>query len=79
MCTKLLMILIILFALSTSGCVQQENEIILPQAQSLGQEFSTFQPPEKPMETAEIHEIVEPAGTITLRKALALLMMYLKS
>ena len=76
MCTRLLLILIILFALSTSGCEHQENEIILPQPQSLGQDFSTFQPPEKPMETAEIPEIVEPTGAITLRKALALALMH---
>ena len=76
MCTRLLLILIILFALSTSGCVQQENKIILPQPQSLGQEFSTFQPPAKPTETREAPEIVCPDGVITLRKALALALMH---
>jgi cobalt-zinc-cadmium efflux system outer membrane protein len=76
MCMRLLLILIILFALSISGCVQQENETILPQPQSLGQEFSTFQPLEKPTETIEIPEIVEPTGAITLRKALALALMH---
>jgi cobalt-zinc-cadmium efflux system outer membrane protein len=75
MYARLLLILIILFALSISGCVQQENEITMPQPQSLGQDFSTFQPPEKPMETADIPEIVEPTGAITLRKALALALM----
>ena len=76
MCTRLLLTVITLFALSISGCVQQENEIILPQSQSLGQEFGTFQPSEKPTETAEIAEILEPTGAITLRKALALALMH---
>jgi cobalt-zinc-cadmium efflux system outer membrane protein len=76
MCTRLLLILIILFALSISGCQQQENKILLPEAPSLGQDFSTFQPPEKPTETAEIAGIIEPTGAITLREALALSLMH---
>ena len=76
MCTRLLLILIILFALSISGCKQQENKILSPEAPSLGQDFSTFQPPEKPTETAEIPDIIEPTGAITLREALALSLMH---
>jgi cobalt-zinc-cadmium efflux system outer membrane protein len=56
--------------------MRQENETILPQPQSLGQEFSTFQPPEKPVETIEIPDIVEPNSVITLRDALALALMH---
>jgi len=73
---RLLLFLMMLFSLGLSGCMERGNKTTLPQPQSLGQEFSTFQPPEKPMETAEIHEIVEPAGTITLRKALALALIH---
>jgi cobalt-zinc-cadmium efflux system outer membrane protein len=76
MYTRLLLLLTVLFPLCVLGCMRQENETILPQPQSLGREFSTFQPPEKPMETIEITDIVEPNGVITLRKALALALMH---
>ncbi|MFQ5799958.1 MAG: TolC family protein, partial [Bacteroidota bacterium] len=47
-----------------------------PERRSLGQEFSTFQAPAKPMETPDVPEIAEPTGAITLRQALALALMY---
>jgi cobalt-zinc-cadmium efflux system outer membrane protein len=56
--------------------MEQGNEVALPQPQSLGQEFSTFQPPAKPMKTIEAPGIAEPTGVITLRKALALALMH---
>ncbi len=73
---KFLLFLIMLFALGTSGCTEQNNEVALPQSRSLGQEFSTFQPPAKPMEATQVSRIVEPAGVITLRSALALALMH---
>jgi outer membrane protein, heavy metal efflux system len=74
--TIFLPLLIMLFVLNLSGCMEQDNEAALPQPRSLGQEFSTFQPPAKPMEIAEPAVIAEPAGVITLRRALALALMY---
>ena len=68
---RFLPFLIMLFALGVSGCMEQNNETALPQPRLLGQEFSTFQPPAKPMETAQSPGIAEPIGVITLRKALA--------
>ncbi len=76
MCIKFLPFLVVLFAIGVSGCVEQSNEVALPQPRSLGQEFSTFQPPAKPMEIAEAPGIAEPTGVITLRKALALALMH---
>jgi len=68
--------LAVLLALGVSGCMEQGNKIALPQPRSLGQEFSTFQPPTKPMETTDAPGIAEPTGVITLRKALALALMH---
>jgi len=76
MCMRLLSFLVVLFVLSVTGCMEQNNDITLPQTQSLGQEFSTFQPPAKPMETPDVPEITEPTGPITLRQALALALMH---
>jgi cobalt-zinc-cadmium efflux system outer membrane protein len=76
MCIRFLLFLVLLFALGVSGCMEQNNEVAFPQPRSLGQEFSTFQPPAKPMETAEASGIAEPTGVITLRKALALALMH---
>ena len=76
MLIKLLPLLTMLFVLSVSGCVEQSNEVVLPQRRSLGHEFSTFQPPAKPMETIEESEIAEPTGVISLREALALALMH---
>ena len=76
MCIRFLSFLIMLFVLGVSGCMEQGNEVALPQPRSLGQEFSTFQPPAKPMETTEAPGIAEPTGVITLRKALALALMH---
>ena len=73
---KFLSFFIMLFALGVSGCMEQSNEVALPQPQSLGQEFSTFQPPAKPMETTRAPEIAEPTDVITLRQALALALMH---
>ncbi len=76
MCIRFLSFLIMLFALGVSGCMEQNNEVALPQHQSLGQEFSTFQPRRQPMETTQAPGIAEPTGVITLRKALALALMH---
>ena len=73
---RFLSFLIMLFALGVSGCMEQSNEVALPQSRSLGQEFSTFQPPIKPVETTEALGIVEPTGVITLRQALALALIH---
>ncbi|MHC4637613.1 MAG: TolC family protein [Planctomycetota bacterium] len=76
MCIRFLLFLIMLFALSVSGCMEQGNEVALPEPQSLGHQFSTFQPPARPMETEEATGIAEPTGVITLRQALALALMH---
>ncbi|MHC4630513.1 MAG: TolC family protein [Planctomycetota bacterium] len=68
--------LIVLLVLGISGCMEQSNEVAVPQRRPLGQEFSTFQPPAQPMETLDVPEIAEPAGVITLREALALALMH---
>ncbi|MFC1738762.1 TolC family protein [Planctomycetota bacterium] len=73
---RFLPFLIMLFVLGVSGCMEQDNEAALPQPRSLGQEFSTFQPPTEPMETTEVPGIAEPTGVISLRKALALALMH---
>ena len=76
MCVRFLSFLVVLFVLGVTGCVEQSNDITLPQPQSLVQEFSTFQPPAKPMETTDVPEIAEPTGPVTLRLALALALMH---
>jgi len=76
MCIRFLPFLIMLFVLGVSGCMEQGNEVTLPLPRSLGQEFSTFQPPAKPMEITEPAGIAEPTGIISLRKALALALMH---
>ncbi len=73
---RFLSFLIMFFMLGVSGCMEQSNEVALPQPRSLGQEFSTFQPPAKPMKTTEAPGFAEPTGVITLRKALALALMH---
>jgi len=65
-----------LFVLGVSGCMEQGNEVALPQPRPLGQQFCTFQPPAKPMETLDVAETAEPTGVITLREALALALMH---
>lgn len=72
---SILFLLLIMLFLSLSGCTARSNESALPQPRSLGQEFSTFQPPAKPAETIKATPINEPTGLITLRKALALALM----
>jgi len=76
MCMRFLSFLVVLHAIGISGCMEQSNEVALPQRRSLGQEYSTFQPPAEPMETLDVPEIAEPTGVITLREALALALMY---
>jgi len=76
MCMRFLSFLVVLFVLGVTGCMEQSNDVTLPQPQSLGQEFSTFQPPAKPMETPDVPEIAEPTGPVTLRQALALALMH---
>lgn len=73
---RFLPFLIMFFLLGVSGCMQQNKEVALPQRRSLGQEFSTFQPPAKPMETTNVPETANPTGVITLREALALALMH---
>jgi len=75
MCIKLLL-LVMLFALVISGCMEQSSDVTLPQRQLLGRGFSTFQPPAKPVENPDVPEISEPTGPITLRQALALALMH---
>ncbi len=45
MCMRFLAFLVMLFAFGISGCMGRSNKVVLPQPQSLEQEFSTFQPP----------------------------------
>ncbi|MHC4555393.1 MAG: TolC family protein, partial [Planctomycetota bacterium] len=73
---RFLLFLLMLLTLGVSGCMEQGNETPLPQPQSLGQEFSTFQPPAEPTETIEAPVIIQPNGVITLREALALALMH---
>ncbi|MFH1883353.1 MAG: TolC family protein [Planctomycetota bacterium] len=70
------LLLVMMFALGVPGCTEHSNEPALPERRSLGQEFSTFQPPAKPNETPDVPEIVEPIGAITLRQALALALLH---
>jgi len=76
MCMKSLSFLVVLFVLGVSGCMGPGSEAALPQPRSLGRQFSTFQPPARPMETSVVPEIAEPTGDITLRQALALALMH---
>ena len=73
---KLLSFLVVLFALGVSGCMEPVSEAALGQPRPLGRQFSTFQPPARPMETPDVQEISEPTGDITLRQALALALMH---
>ncbi len=76
MCMRFLTFLVVLFAIGVSGCMEHSDEVALPERRLLVQEFSTFQPPAKPMETPDVPEIAEPAGAITLGQALALALMH---
>lgn len=73
---KLLLFLFVLFALCLWGCMGPGSEAALPQPRPLGRQFSTFQPPARPMETPDVQEISEPTGDITLRDALTLALMH---
>jgi len=76
MFTKILGFFTVIPILVVSGCVDSASDTALPYPPSLGQEFSTFEPPEKPVETvSETYEIAEPTDVITLRDALALALM----
>ncbi|MHC4396198.1 MAG: TolC family protein [Planctomycetota bacterium] len=73
---KFLSFLVVLYTIGVSGCMKQSNEIVLPQPRSLGQQFNTFQPPAKPIETSVVPDIAAPTGVVTLRQALALALMH---
>ncbi|MBW8016037.1 MAG: TolC family protein [Planctomycetes bacterium] len=76
MCIRYLSFLLIAFlAIGVSGCLEEKNESALPQPLSLGQEFSTFQPPVKPAQVEEVTKMSEPTGVITMKDALALALM----
>ena len=73
---RILSFLVLLFAFGVSGCVDSANDAVWPAPPPLGQEFSSFQSPEKPHEAvSETYEIAEPNDIITLRQALALALM----
>jgi len=76
MCMRFLSFLVVLFALGVQGCMEHGNEVASPERRSLGQEFSTFQPPAKPKETPDIPAFARPTGVVTLRQALALTLMH---
>ena len=75
MCIRFLL-LVMLFALCVSGCMGKSDDVTLPQQPSLGREFSTFQPPAKPVGSPDVPEISEPTGPITLGQALALALLH---
>jgi cobalt-zinc-cadmium efflux system outer membrane protein len=77
MFTKILKFLTILSVITISGCMDSGADAVLPEPRPLGEDFSTFQPPKKPPTTvSDAPEIAEPDGVITLRQALALVLMY---
>jgi len=76
MCMRFSSFLVVLFALGVQGCMEHSNEVASPERRSLGQEFSTFQPPAKPKETPDIPAFARPTGVVTLRQALALTLMH---
>ena len=77
MLTKFLPFLIILLVIAVSGCMDYGNDISWSEPRSLGQDFSTFQPPKKPPTTVQYApEVAEPNGVITLRQALALALVH---
>jgi hypothetical protein len=72
---KVLSFLVVL-SISVSGCTEpSSDDVAFGQRRLLGQEFDTFEPPVKPMETADVSKIAEPTGVISLRDALALALM----
>ena len=73
---KILSFFVALFALGVLGCEEQSKKVVWPQRRGLGKQFSTFQPPAKPMETTDVYQIAEPTGAVTLREALALALMH---
>jgi cobalt-zinc-cadmium efflux system outer membrane protein len=75
MCIRYLL-LVMMFALCVSGCMGKSDDVTLPQQSSLGREFSTFQPPAKPVASPDVPEISEPTGPITLGQALALALLH---
>ena len=75
MCIRNLL-LVMMFALGVSGCMEQSGDVTLAQQSSLGRSFSTFQPPAKPVENPDVPEISEPTGPITLGQALALALLH---
>ena len=75
MCIRYLL-LVMLFALGVSGCMEKSDDVTLPQQPSLGRDYSTFQPPANPVGNPDVPEIAEPTGPITLRQALALALLH---
>lgn len=67
---KFLSLLTLILMLNASGCMDQNNETVLPKPQPLVQNFSTFKPPAEITENVEILKDTELTGIITLRKAL---------
>jgi len=77
MLKNFLLFFTIIPALVVSGCMDSANDAVWLDPPPLGQEYSSFQSPEKLPETvSESYEIAEPNGIITLRQALALALMH---
>ncbi|MCD6395081.1 MAG: TolC family protein [Planctomycetes bacterium] len=73
---KISCVLLLITLMCLVGCMDSVNDAAWPDPPPLGQEFSSFQSPEKPPATvSETYEIAEPNGIITLRQALALALM----
>ena len=68
---RILLFLVVLSALSVSGCMEQSNEAALPERRLLRQELGTSQPPAKSVDTSVVPETAEPTGIISLREVLA--------
>ncbi len=77
MLTKFWTFSAILSVIAISGCMDYDNDTSWSEPRPLGQDFSTFQPPQKPPTTVQYaHEVAEPNGVITLRQVLALALVH---
>ena len=77
MFTKFWQFSVILSVVAIYGCMDSSNDAGWLDPRPLGQDFSTFRPPKKPLKTvSDIPEITEPNGAIALREALALALMH---
>jgi len=77
MFVKRLLFYTVISSFVVSGCMNARTDTVWPERRLLGNEFSTFQPPRKPIATGQrTPEIVEPNGIITLRQALNLALMH---